>query len=132
MLSGNGLCGEIVHAISAAAGLKSEIKFSPLKRLISDDGNNDLGNPVFYMRNQSFAAIIPIAIYKVSFVYYRPHHKQEITINNFDDLKKYKIGVLKGTLEDRVAKASIEKFSQTRSMISSLLKLVMQTIPLRL
>jgi polar amino acid transport system substrate-binding protein len=100
-LEGNGMCGEIVHAISAAVGLTSAIEFMPLKRLINDDSNNDLGNPIFYMETQSFAAIIPIAIYKVNFIYYRPHHKQGIPINHLRDLTDYKTGILKGTLANR-------------------------------
>jgi polar amino acid transport system substrate-binding protein len=100
-LAGNGMCGEILHAISAASGLQSEIVFAPLERLINDNTNNDLGNPVFYMETQNFAAIIPIAIYKVNFIYYQPRHKQEIIINRLEDLKGYKIGILKGTLADR-------------------------------
>lgn len=96
---GNGMCGEILSAISNIVDLDSQIKFSPLKRLIEDEGNNDLGNPNFYMGTQSFAAIVPIAIYHTEFIYYSPLNN--ITINKLSDLKGYKIGALKGTLANR-------------------------------
>ena len=72
-----------------------------LQRLIEDDTNNDLGNPQFYMANQDFAAIIPIAIYYVSYFYYRPNHTEEISIQHFEDIKGHTIGILKGTIADR-------------------------------
>lgn len=113
----NGMCGQIVQAISKEMGLATTIGFFPLSRLIEDDSNNDLGNPVFYMANQDFAAIIPIAIYHVAYFYYAPNHKQKIILRNLNDLKGYRIGVLKGTLAEResFSKAGItfeESYSQ--------------------
>jgi len=101
MLEKQGMCGEIMHAISKVANLKAEIEFTPLKRLIDDDNNNDLGNPEFYMKIQEFASIVPIAIYRVNVVYYRPNHKEEIKISSLDDLKGYKIGVIQGVLTEQ-------------------------------
>lgn len=100
-LPNDGLGGEIVQAISKAAGIKSEIKYFPLKRLIEDDSNNDLGNPQFYLDAQDFGAIVPIAVYNVSVFYYKPHFGEEIQINHIKDLSGYKVGLLKGTLIDR-------------------------------
>jgi len=97
----NGMCGEILHAMSKAVGLTAKIEFSPLRRLIDDDTNNDLGNPNFYMKSQSFASIIPIAIYKASLIYYQPHHQQPIEIKMLEDLKGYKVGILKGTMAEQ-------------------------------
>jgi len=97
----NGMCGEIVHAMSKSVGLTAKIEFSPLQRLIDDDANNDLGNPDFYMKSQSFASIIPIAIYKASLIYYQPHHKEPIEIKMLDDLKGFKVGILKGTMAEQ-------------------------------
>ena len=96
----DGMCGEIVHAISAEADLISYIRFMPLKRLIEDDSNNDLGNPQFYMTNQDFAAIVPIAIYNAAIFYFKPEHTEKITFKSMQDLKGYRIGILKGTLID--------------------------------
>lgn len=96
-----GMCGQILQAISREIGLESRIDFYPLSRLIEDDGNNDVGNPPFYMRNQDFAAIVPIAIYYVSYFYYDPGHKKTISLHNVADLRGYRIGVLKGALTDR-------------------------------
>ena len=58
----DGIAGEIVHAISEAADIHTKIVFKPLSRLIDDDENNDLGNPAFFIVNQDFAHIIPIAL----------------------------------------------------------------------
>jgi len=102
-LPGGGLGSELVQAISDAAGLQTRIEFVPLSRMIEDRDNNDLGNPEFYMAQQEFAAIIPIAVSEVSLFYYRPHYQQPPQITSFNDLKQYKIGVLKGTLIDRRA-----------------------------
>jgi len=97
----DGMCGEIVHAISAAAGLVSHINYKPLQRLIEEDDNNDLGNPNFYMANQEFAAIVPVCIYQTAIFYYAPRHKKGINIQRVEDLKGYRIGILSGTLVDR-------------------------------
>lgn len=102
-LPGRGLGSELVQAISEAAGLETQINFVPLSRMIEDQNNNDLGNPEFYMAQQEFAAIIPFAITEASMFYYRPHFGRSLQINSFDDLKQYKLGVLKGTLIDRRA-----------------------------
>ena len=101
----NGMCGEIVHAIARVSGLQLTIQFKPLQRMIEDDANNDLGNPEFFMRNQEFAAIIPIAVYHVSVFHYRPGQKT-ITVRSLNDLKGFRVGVLKGTLVDRAYFAS--------------------------
>jgi len=93
-----GLGGEIIQAISQQSGLKSRINFLPLKRLRDNSKNNDLGNPLFYMANQDFSAIIPIASYRVSFFYYQPNHTKTITLDLLQNLQKYNIGVLEGTL----------------------------------
>lgn len=98
-----GMCGEILQAMSELAGLQSSITFKPLNRLINDAENNDLGNPAFYLQQNDFASIIPIAIYKTAFYYYKPNHPAGVVLQNLDDLKQYKIGILKGTLIDRLA-----------------------------
>lgn len=95
-----GMGEELIDAISMISGIQAKIVFQPLQRLINDDANNDLGNPVFYMETQDFSSIIPIAIYSISFTYYRPNHEEEIIINDFNDLKKYKVGILQGVLTD--------------------------------
>ena len=96
----DGMAGEIIYEMSKVAKLKSVIKFKPLSRLIEDDTNNDLGNPSFYINNQDFGAIIPIAIYHVSMYYYAPNHKKKLTFRSIEDLKGFKIGILKGTVVD--------------------------------
>ena len=95
-----GMGGEIIQAISSVSGLKTTIRFLPLKRLIERTDNNDLGNPLFYMSNQDFAAIIPIACYHVSFFYYQPLQKKIIDDNLLQNLHHYKIGVLEGTFAE--------------------------------
>jgi len=100
-----GMGGEIIQAIAKAADLHIVIDFKPLQRMIEDDTNNDLGNPYFFLHNQSFAAIIPIAIYHVSiFSYTAPSQTpRSLDIHTLQDLKGYKVGILKGTLVNRSA-----------------------------
>ncbi len=100
-MPGNGMCGEIVLAISEKAGLPHHINFKPLQRMIEDDSNNDLGNPQFFMVNQEFGAIIPICLYEAAFFYYAPNLKEEMSIKSLKDLKGLRIGALKGTIVDR-------------------------------
>ncbi|WP_167631746.1 substrate-binding periplasmic protein [Mariprofundus ferrooxydans] len=116
-MAGSGMCNEIVQAISRAAGISSVLSFKPLQRMIAEDDNNDLGNPDFYLRNQDFAAIIPIAIYYVDLFYYKPNHAKAPGVVSLADLKGFKVGILKGTLVDRTgfARAGIdveESYSQ--------------------
>jgi len=120
----DGMCGEIVHAASEAAGLVSHIHYKPLTRMIEDDTNNDLGNPEFYMGNQDFAAVIPVCVYHVGLFYYQPNHKNKLTFNTVDDLKGYKVGILKGTLVDRsyFERAGV-KFEESYSQASLFKKL---------
>lgn len=102
-LPGGGLGSELVQAISEAAGLQTQINFVPLSRMIEDKNNNDLGNPEFYMAQQEFAAIIPFAITEAAIFYYRPRYSQAPKLTGFNDLKQYRLGVLKGTLIDQHA-----------------------------
>lgn len=97
----NGFGGELVNAISQAGGLESQIEFKPLKRLIEDTADNDLGNPTFYMQNQEFAAIIPIAISQVSLYYYDEQHTKNIRFNSLSDLRGFRIGALSGTVTNK-------------------------------
>lgn len=100
-LLSDGFGGELINAISQAGGLESQIEFKPLKRLIEDTTDNDLGNPIFYMQNQDFAVIIPIAISQVSLYYYDPQHKKNIRFNSLSDLRGFRIGALSGTITNK-------------------------------
>lgn len=100
-LPNNGFGGELIDAISQAGGLESVIEFMPLKRLIEGTTGNDLGNPVFYMDNQEFAAIIPIAISQVALYYYDPTHEKKVKFNSLKDLQGFRIGALSGTVTNR-------------------------------
>lgn len=101
----NGLGGEIIAAISNAADLESHIEFMPLKRLIEDTSMNELGNPAFYMQNQEYAAIIPIAISQVSLFSCNCNSQQKnpIQFKTISDLKGYRIGVLSGSILNKKA-----------------------------
>ena len=95
----NGMAGEIIYEVSKAAGIKSEINFKPLSRMIKEDENNDLGNPAFFINNQDFASIITIAQYYSSFYYYSDSkNDKQVSIESLSDLKGSKIGILKGSL----------------------------------
>lgn len=117
-----GLGCELVQAISTAAGLETRIDFVPLSRMIENRNNNDLGNPEFYMAEQEFAAIIPIAISQVSLFYYRPHFADQPQISSFNDLKRYRLGVLKGTLIDRRLFESMGLYFESSYAQASLFK----------
>jgi polar amino acid transport system substrate-binding protein len=100
-LEQGGMFGELIHSISSEAGIISKIKFRPLSRLIEDESNNDLGDPVFYMRNQEFSAIIPIAIQQSSLWFYSPKQVTKQENIQLHSLKGKRIGVLKGTISNR-------------------------------
>lgn len=89
-----GMGSEIVQAISKEVGIETHIDFIPLKRLIADTTNNDLGNPLFYIQNQEFAQIIPIAVSYNSFIAYK-NNINTILLNS--KTKSIRIGVIKGT-----------------------------------
>lgn len=89
-----GMGAEIVQAISKEMGMKTDIEYISLKRLIADTTNNDIGNPLFYMDNQEFAAIIPIAISYSSFFTYK--NKVKNVLSDTSPIAR-RIGVLKGT-----------------------------------
>lgn len=97
----HGLGGELISAISEAAGLDSRIQFMPLKRMIDNTTNNDLGNPVFYMENQDFSAIIPIAISQVALYRYKPKQPTAIQFKTLKALQGYRVGALSGTIKNR-------------------------------
>jgi polar amino acid transport system substrate-binding protein len=98
----NGFGGELVEAISRAGGVESLIEFAPLKRMIEDTTDNNLGNPIFYMDNQDFAAIIPIAITQVGLYFYNPNHDKKVVFNSLRDLNGFRVGALSGTVANRV------------------------------
>ena len=100
-LAHNGMVGEILHAISKAAGLSSQIEFAPLSRLIQDESNNDLGNPAFYMAEQTYAVIIPIAVYYDALFFYRKDSDPIRTFTRLNELAGYRLGALKGTVSGR-------------------------------
>jgi polar amino acid transport system substrate-binding protein len=118
----NGLGGEIIEAMSNAVGLESRIDFMPLKRIIENSTNNDLGNPAFYMENQDFAAIIPIAISEVSLYYYDPTHQKSVPFKTIQDLKGYRIGALSGTIANRAAFEQLGIYIETSYTQESLFK----------
>jgi polar amino acid transport system substrate-binding protein len=96
----DGMAGEMLHAIFAEIGIKSRILYFPLKRLQRDLRGNHLGDPVNFT-GQQFSAVIPIALYRAAFFYYRPRHKEGIIYKNPEDLNGYTIGMIRGTLENK-------------------------------
>ncbi len=95
----DGMAGEILHAIFAEINLRSRILYFPLKRLQTDLRNNHLGNPENFAAQQ-FSAVIPIALYRAAFFYYKPRHKKGITYKKSEDLSGHTIGMIRGTLEN--------------------------------
>lgn len=99
-LPNDGMCGEIIHEMSKAGGVDTEIQYKPLSRMIGEDDNNDIGDPAFFMPTQDFRSIIPIALYHVAFYHYVPEHDYENhkEINSLFDIGQSRIGILKGSL----------------------------------
>ena len=87
-LPGNGMGGEILHAISRHGGIESIVVFFPTKRLIRMKTGNHLGDPEHWP-DQKFVAVIPIATFRSSFYYYRPNHKKGIVFSGLSDLRGY-------------------------------------------
>ncbi|MCX6074348.1 MAG: transporter substrate-binding domain-containing protein [Campylobacterales bacterium] len=127
-----GMGYEIIAAISKEMGITTQIEFRPLKRLIADTANNDLGNPLFYMNNQSFAAIIPIAVTYSAFFSYRPHTKACSLHPNANGCTPRRIGALKGTISDPSALATFGTFEESYSHESLFKKLKKGRITLAL
>jgi len=96
----DGMAGEIVHALFAEMNLKSRIHYFPLSRLLTDLQNNHLGDPDNFT-GQQFSAIVPVATYRTAFFYYKPRHPKGIAYKRAEDLNGYRIGVIRGTLENR-------------------------------
>lgn len=105
-----GMGSEIIQAISKEMGISTKIEFRPLKRLIADTTNNDLGNPLFYMENQSFAAIVPITMTYSAFFAYVPHLK--VCTKPEEDRR---FGVLHGTISDPRTLAAFGQFEESYS-----------------
>jgi polar amino acid transport system substrate-binding protein len=95
----DGMAGEILHAMSSEIDVKSVIKYLPLKRIRKDLIHNHVGNPDNFA-GQEFSAVIPIAVFRAAFLYYKPNHKKEIIYRVLDDIKGYTLGVIRGTLVD--------------------------------
>ena len=115
-----GFGSEIVTAISKEMGIKTRIEFIPLKRLVSNTSNNDVGNPLFYMNNQDFAAIIPIGImYSAFFTYNKDSKAMLSTVTH----KENRIGVIKGAADALVGLQQFGKFEESYSKESLFKKL---------
>lgn len=95
----DGMGGEVLHAISQEIGVKSVIKFFPLKRALIYLTSNCVGTPELFP-GKDFYAIIPIAVCRLAFFYYKPHYEKEITYRGLDDIRGYTLGVMRGALDD--------------------------------
>lgn len=115
-----GMGAEILQAISKEVGLTTRIEYVPLKRLIADTSNNELGNPLFYMTNQDFAAIIPIfTTYNAYFTY----QKDKKTPTSNIPTKDNRIGVLIGTVGNTDVLREFGHFDESYSKESLFKKL---------
>lgn len=122
-----GMGVEIVQAISQEMGFNTRIEFIPLKRLIADTTNNDIGNPLFYMDNQEFAAIIPIAVSYSAFFSYGKD--VEIVLSEIESETK-RIGILQGTLSNFIAPNAFGYFEKSTSHESLFKKLKAERLDL--
>lgn len=115
-----GMGTEIIQAISKEMGIKTDIEFIPLKRLIANTANNDIGNPLFYMNNQEFAAIIPIAVSYSSFFTYKNNVKKVLSEGV---PKEIRMGILKGTHSNIITPGQLITFEESTSQESLFKKL---------
>lgn len=120
-LPNGGMCGEIVEAISKEMGIKTRIEFLPLKRIIEDTKGNPVGNPLFYMENQDFAAIIPIAVSYNAFFSYRQGEKSPPSPTTESTTKR--IGVLRGAISNPQEFTSFGQFEESYTRESLFKKL---------
>lgn len=97
----DGMCGEILHAISREIDIQSVIEYLPMARVYDKYTGNAVGNPDFFLPYHEYAAIIPIAFYRSAIFYYKPRQQKEIIFNRLADLRGYVIGVEKGTITDK-------------------------------
>ncbi|MBW2607603.1 MAG: transporter substrate-binding domain-containing protein [Deltaproteobacteria bacterium] len=127
----DGMCGEILHAISGEIDVKSVIEYLPMARVYDKYAGNAVGNPEFFLPYHEYAAIIPIAFYRSAIFYYKPHHQKEIIFNRLADLRGYVIGVQKGTITDKsyFDRAGI-RFEESYSQESLFRKLTLGRIDL--
>ncbi len=99
-LPADGMCGEILHTIAEQIKVKVHIKYIPVGRISWHyKHGNHLGNPRFWLGHQQFSAIVPIAMFRTAFFYYRPH-LGTIDYKTIHSLKGYTLGVLIGTVDD--------------------------------
>lgn len=98
-LPGNGLGGEILKLISDEAGVEHVIDYLPVKRFRQSHASYIVGDPDVLLV-QKHRAILPIAVFRSAFFYYKPLH-DVIEYHSLRDLKGHTLGVLRGTIEDK-------------------------------
>jgi polar amino acid transport system substrate-binding protein len=98
-LSGNGLGGEILKLLSSEAGVEYVIDYLPVKRFRQSQASYIVGDPDVLL-DQKRRAIFPIAVFRLAFFYYKPHH-DVIEYHSLRDLKGHTLGVLRGTIENK-------------------------------
>ncbi|MDA7816715.1 transporter substrate-binding domain-containing protein [Sulfurimonas sp.] len=126
-LPSGGMGSEIIQAISKEENIKTQIQFVPLKRLIADTTNNDIGNPLFYMPNQEFLQIIPIAVSYNILLSYRND------VNNILENKRkeqLRVGILKGTKSNINLSNKFVHFEESAYNDSLLKKLIANRLDL--
>lgn len=100
-LPDNGLGGALLKLFSENAGVEYSIRYLPVKRYRQSTATYIVGDPDILL-NQRHRAIFPIGNFHTVFFYYKPHH-DVIEFHSLRDLRGYKLGVLRGTLEDKAA-----------------------------
>ena len=127
----DGLCGEILHQISNEIDVKSVIEYLPTTRMVERIGHNLLGNPEHFLPSHEFIAVIPIAVSRLVFFYYRPRFGKDFTYQRLEGLTGYTIGVMKGSLVDKSFFNSVGiKFEESYSKESLFKKLKLGRIDL--
>lgn len=98
-LPDNGFGGAVLRLLSIAADVPYTIEYLPIKRFRNSDSPYLVGDPAL-LNHPKNRMILPFAIFRSAFLYYKPHH-HVMTFKSLKDLNGYTLGVLRGTIEGK-------------------------------
>lgn len=123
-LPNDGFGGTMFKLLSDMAGIPYSISYLPIKRFRNSKAIFMIGDPDLLI-DQKPRAIFPFGVYHSAFFYYRSYHNR-LELNKLNDLKGYKLGVLRGTLEDKASFTNngiiVEEANSELSLLRMLVK----------
>jgi polar amino acid transport system substrate-binding protein len=94
----DGFAGSILHLLSVKAGIPYRIDYLPIKRFRVSESAYLVGDPDL-ISNAKNRVILPIASYRLAFMYYKPRHPK-LAFKGLRALRGYTMGVMRGTVDD--------------------------------